>query len=200
MFFDEAQRYGENEYEWLRDVHDHLARINIRLFAFLIGQQGLRAVKTAFEQENKTQIVAVEVAVSVVASAFAILRRALRDGIETADGSRPMHARLRFCTNCMKLGYHGVMHQRAGATTGSPSWRRPGRVLPQLRRVGRVPAQRARPECALPMCDLPPTLVGFGPKLRATTCTGRSTEGDLALALQGLMSGAREPIRQPRHR
>ena len=120
MFFDEAQRYGENEYEWLRDVHDHLDRINIRLFAFLIGQQSLRAVKTAFEQENKTQIVAVEVAVSVVASAFAILRRALRDGIETADGSRPMHARLRFCTKCMKLGYHGVMHQRAGATTGAP--------------------------------------------------------------------------------
>ena len=58
MFFDEAQRYGENEYEWLRDVHDHLDRINIRLFAFLIGQQGLRAVKTAFQQENKTQIVA----------------------------------------------------------------------------------------------------------------------------------------------
>jgi len=58
MFFDEAQRYGENEYEWLRDVHDHLDRINIRLFAFLIGQEGLRAVKTAFQQENKTQIVA----------------------------------------------------------------------------------------------------------------------------------------------
>ena len=58
MFFDESQRYGENEYEWLRDVHDHLDRINIRLFAFLIGQEGLRAVKTTFQQENKTQIVA----------------------------------------------------------------------------------------------------------------------------------------------
>ena len=58
MFFDEAHRYGENEYVWLRDVHDHLDRINIRLFAFLIGQEGLRAVKTTFQQENKTQIVA----------------------------------------------------------------------------------------------------------------------------------------------
>ena len=47
-----------NEYERLRDVHDHLDRINIRPFAFLIGQEGLRAVKTAFQQENKTQIVA----------------------------------------------------------------------------------------------------------------------------------------------
>ena len=58
MFFDEAQRYGENEYEWLRDVHDHLDRINIRLFTFLIGQEELHAVKTAFQQARKTQIVA----------------------------------------------------------------------------------------------------------------------------------------------
>ena len=46
MFIDEAQRYGENEYEWLRDVHGHLDRINIRLFTFLIGQEELHAVKT----------------------------------------------------------------------------------------------------------------------------------------------------------
>ena len=57
IFFDEAQRYGENEYEWLRDVHDHLDRINIRLFTFLIGQEELHAVKTAFQQTRKTQIV-----------------------------------------------------------------------------------------------------------------------------------------------
>lgn len=59
---------------------------------------------------------AVEAAVPVLARAFAIPRRALRDGIEPADGSQPMHSRLRFCTKCMKLGYHGVMHQRASAT------------------------------------------------------------------------------------
>ena len=58
----------------------------------------------------------VEVAVSVLAKAFAIPRPALRDGLDRVDGSRPMHTRLRFCTKCMKLGYHGVMHQRAGAT------------------------------------------------------------------------------------
>jgi hypothetical protein len=35
LFCDEAQRYDENEYEWLRDVHDHLDRLQIRLFTFL---------------------------------------------------------------------------------------------------------------------------------------------------------------------
>jgi len=42
LFCDEAQRYDENEYEWLRDVHDHLDRLQIRLFTFLVGQQELR--------------------------------------------------------------------------------------------------------------------------------------------------------------
>ena len=58
LFCDEAQRYDENEYEWLRDVHDHLDRIQIRLFTFLVGQQDLLAVKTALQQAHKTQIVA----------------------------------------------------------------------------------------------------------------------------------------------
>lgn len=58
MFFDEAQRYSENEYEWLRDVHDHLDRIGIRLYTFLIGQDELHSVKTAFQHARKTQIVA----------------------------------------------------------------------------------------------------------------------------------------------
>jgi hypothetical protein len=30
IFCDEAQRYDENEYEWLRDVHDHLDRLQIK--------------------------------------------------------------------------------------------------------------------------------------------------------------------------
>ena len=54
----EAHRYGENEYESLRDVHDDLARINLLLFTFLIGQEELHAVKTAFQQARKTQMVA----------------------------------------------------------------------------------------------------------------------------------------------
>ena len=58
LFCDEAQRYDENEYEWLRDVHDHLDRLQIRLFTFLVGQQELLAVKTALQRAKQTQIVA----------------------------------------------------------------------------------------------------------------------------------------------
>lgn len=58
LFCDEAQRYDENEYEWLRDLHDHLDRLQIRLFTFLVGQQELLAVKTALQRARKTQIVA----------------------------------------------------------------------------------------------------------------------------------------------
>ena len=58
LFCDEAQRYDESEYEWLRDVHDHLDRLQIRLYTFLVGQQELLAVKTAFQKARKTQIVA----------------------------------------------------------------------------------------------------------------------------------------------
>ncbi len=58
LFCDEAQRYDEDEYEWLRDVHDALDKLQIRLFTFLVGQQELLAVKTAFQRARKTQIVA----------------------------------------------------------------------------------------------------------------------------------------------
>ena len=58
LFCDEAQRYDENEYEWLRDVHDHLDRLQIKLFTFLVGQQDLPSIKTNFQRAHKTQIVA----------------------------------------------------------------------------------------------------------------------------------------------
>jgi hypothetical protein len=58
LFCDEAQRYDENEYEWLRDVHDHLDRLQIKLFTFLVGQQDLLAVKISMQCAGKTQIVA----------------------------------------------------------------------------------------------------------------------------------------------
>ena len=44
---DEAQRYNDNEYEWLRDVHDTLDKQQIKLLTFLVGQQELLAQKTA---------------------------------------------------------------------------------------------------------------------------------------------------------
>ncbi|MFS8980803.1 ATP-binding protein [Cupriavidus necator] len=49
LFCDEAQRYNENEYEWLRDVHDALDRQQIKLLTFLVGQQELLAQKTALQ-------------------------------------------------------------------------------------------------------------------------------------------------------
>ncbi|WP_309601212.1 ATP-binding protein, partial [Burkholderia multivorans] len=58
LFCDEAQRYNENEYEWLRDVHDALDRQQIKLFTFLVGQQELLSQKTAMQIAGKTQIVA----------------------------------------------------------------------------------------------------------------------------------------------
>lgn len=58
LFCDEAQRYNENEYEWLRDVHDALDRQQIKLFTFLVGQQELLSQKTALQIAGKTQIVA----------------------------------------------------------------------------------------------------------------------------------------------
>ena len=39
-------------------MHDHLDRLQIRLFTFLVGQQELLAVKTALQRTKKTQIVA----------------------------------------------------------------------------------------------------------------------------------------------
>jgi hypothetical protein len=57
-FCDEAQRYVENEYEGLRDVHDALDRQQIKLFTFLVGQQEMLAQKTAMQVAGKTQIVA----------------------------------------------------------------------------------------------------------------------------------------------
>jgi hypothetical protein len=58
LFCDEAQRYNENEYEWLRDVHGALDRQQIKLFTFLVGQQELLAQKSAPQIASKTQIVA----------------------------------------------------------------------------------------------------------------------------------------------
>jgi hypothetical protein len=50
LFCDEAQRYNDNEYEWLRDVHDTLDRQQIKLFTFLvgIGDEGDSAVTKVF--------------------------------------------------------------------------------------------------------------------------------------------------------
>jgi hypothetical protein len=58
IFIDEAQRHRDNEYEWLRDVHDHLDRQQIKLFTFLVGQEDLYSIKVNLQCAGKTQIVA----------------------------------------------------------------------------------------------------------------------------------------------
>ena len=59
---------------------------------------------------------ATHVDVLALARSLKIPKRSLRDGIESPHGRRRMHDRLRFCTPCMELGYHGVMHQGVSAT------------------------------------------------------------------------------------
>jgi hypothetical protein len=54
--------------------------------------------------------------VHTLARTFAIPRRALCVSIESPGFSRRMSDRLRYCSRCMGLSYHGVMHQHAGAT------------------------------------------------------------------------------------
>lgn len=56
-----------------------------------------------------------DVAVLLLARSFAIPKKALRDGLHGPDSWKRMHDRLRFCTACMRMAYHGVMHQRTGA-------------------------------------------------------------------------------------
>ena len=101
------------------------------------------------------------VAVSLLARTFAIPRKALADGLHKTDGGQHMHARLRFCTACMALAHHDVMHQRIGSS------RRPwhGVALEEHRRgCGRdraVPAQREAARLAVPLCRMPPALCGL---------------------------------------
>ena len=58
LFADEAQNLREIEYEWLRDLHDELEANGLRLFTFLVGQAQLLAQKSAFQAQDKEQIVA----------------------------------------------------------------------------------------------------------------------------------------------
>lgn len=57
MFADEAQRLDVIQYEWLRDVHDDLERMGIRMITLLVGQPNLLHRKTSFLHTGETQIV-----------------------------------------------------------------------------------------------------------------------------------------------
>jgi len=58
LFIDEAQHLREVEYEWLRDLHDHLEGNGVRLFTFLIGQHQLLAQRSALQAQDQEHIVA----------------------------------------------------------------------------------------------------------------------------------------------
>jgi hypothetical protein len=58
LLADEAQNLREIEYEWLRDLHDEMENNELRLFTFLVGQPQLLAQKSAFQAQDKEQIVA----------------------------------------------------------------------------------------------------------------------------------------------
>lgn len=88
------------------------ARMNALPGHIVVKQLALRAIDP-YEGIPPTDS---HVAVSLLARTFAIPRRALRDGLHKSEGRQRMHDRLRFCTPCMGLNYHGVMHQRVGAS------------------------------------------------------------------------------------
>ena len=48
LFCDEAQRYNENEYEWLRDVHDALDRQQIKPFHLPRRSAGVARAENQF--------------------------------------------------------------------------------------------------------------------------------------------------------
>ena len=99
-------------YETILGIAWKLARMNALPGHIVAKQLALRSIDP-YDGIPPTDN---DVAVSLLARTFAIPRKALRDGLQLADGEQRMHDRLRFCTPCMGLGYHGVMHQRAGAS------------------------------------------------------------------------------------
>ena len=58
LLCDEAQRLSKHALEWLRDVHDQLARHGVRLITFLVGQPQLMEHKAQYQLAGDEQIVA----------------------------------------------------------------------------------------------------------------------------------------------
>ena len=122
LTFDEARQSPSHGYifnrrwlcphETILGIAWKLARMNALPGHIVAKQLALRAIDP-YEGSPPTEN---HVAVSVLARTFAIPRKALKDGLHRTDGRQRMHDRLRFCTPCMALAYHGAMHQRAGAS------------------------------------------------------------------------------------
>jgi len=58
LFTDEAQDLSRLELEWLRDIHNAMARHSILFTALLVGSHELRAKKSILQSERAQQIVA----------------------------------------------------------------------------------------------------------------------------------------------
>jgi AAA domain len=57
VFADEAQKLELEEYEWLREIHDELEELGIRMITFLVGQPQLKNQKEALKRAGENQIV-----------------------------------------------------------------------------------------------------------------------------------------------
>ena len=109
------------------------------------------------------------VAVTLLARTLAIPRQVLKDGLHQPDSRRRVHNLVRFCTPCMKLAAHGVMHQRAG-TIRCPCHH----VALEVHCCGcgesmNLPAHGRVARCAVQLRQMPPTVRGLGRQSAAAT-------------------------------
>ena len=98
-------------HETILGIEWKLARMNALPGHIVVKQLALRPIDP-YEGIPPTDS---HVAVSLLARSFAIPRKALAGGLHKTDGGQQMHDRLRLWA-CMALAYHGVMHQRVGAS------------------------------------------------------------------------------------
>ncbi|MDR5748911.1 ATP-binding protein [Caballeronia sp. LZ029] len=141
LFADEAQNLREIEYEWLRDLHDEMENNALRLFTFLVGQPQLLAQKSAFQAQDKEQIVA----------RFMVEELAFRGIVSAAEcaavlsaydhGEYPEHSGWSAQSTCSRPAYRGIRWPAVGCLRGrthqgQPGW--PGRDSNEiLHRSGR---------------------------------------------------------------
>ncbi|MFB5089330.1 ATP-binding protein [Psychrobacillus sp. PGGUH221] len=53
LFYDDAQRLGEYEYEWLMDIYNELQRYNITMTTILVGQEELKHRRNSYLSTSK---------------------------------------------------------------------------------------------------------------------------------------------------
>jgi hypothetical protein len=109
LFCDEAQRLNENEYEWLRDVHDALDRQQIKLLpGHLVAHQVNANVDPYEGVLPRLHFVDIPRLSQMVAISPRVIRRSLLAGSE----HRQCCSSFKYCRLCSGLGYHCVLFQR----------------------------------------------------------------------------------------